>query len=94
MELPLLLRIIVSGPMMDVIVPNSAQVFRYDQEYQLNQDLLKKVRVYLSPVELFLQVFDNSHLPSPPNFNLSFKKEINLLGHFYIYFHLHTRNHN
>ena len=52
MELPLLLRIIVSGPMMDVIVPNSAKVFRYDQEYQLNQDLLKKVRIIFKPCRI------------------------------------------
>jgi hypothetical protein len=29
--------------MMDAVVQDSAQVFRYDQHYQISQDALKKV---------------------------------------------------
>ena len=58
MKLSILFRIIVSGPMMDVVVPNSAQVFRYDQVYQLDQDILKKVRqVYYNSLQSFIITF-------------------------------------
>ena len=43
---------------MDVVVPNSAQVFRYDQVYQLDQDILKKVRqVYYNSLQSFIIMF-------------------------------------
>jgi deoxyribonuclease-1-like protein len=47
-------RIIVRGPMMDAIVPDSAQVFRYDQVYKLSLDSLKKVSDHY-PVRFSLQ---------------------------------------
>jgi len=47
-------RIIVCGPMMDAVVQDSAQVFRYDQHYQISQDALKKVSDHY-PVRFSLQ---------------------------------------